>query len=50
MEINQVRLSATLFSVSLYLFLNTIFAFRLFFFIPFADPADHALGSIYILS
>ena len=48
---------ATVFSVSLYrffflfgLFLNTIFPFGLFFFILTADPAGHALGSIYILS
>ena len=32
------------------LFLNTILPFGLFFFILTADPADHALGSIYILS
>ena len=51
---------ATLFSVSLYPFLlllllslcffSPIFPFGLFFFIRTADPADHALGSIYILS
>ena len=29
---------------------NTIFPFGLFFFILTADPAGHALGSIYILS
>ena len=29
---------------------NTIFLFGLFSFILTADPADHALGSIYILS
>ena len=29
---------------------NTIFPFGLFSFILTADPADHALGSIYILS
>ena len=51
----------TLFSVSLHrffffffpvrsLFLNTIFPFGLFSFIPTADPAGHVLGSIYILS
>ena len=52
-----VRLPATLFSVSSYrffflfcLFFNTIFPFGLFFFILTADPAGHALGSIYILS
>ena len=57
MQINRVRLPATLFSVSLYrffflfgLFFNTIFPFGLFFFILTADPAGHALGSIYILS
>ena len=32
------------------LFLNTIFPFGLFIFILTADPAGHALGSIYILS
>ena len=31
-------------------FFNTIFSFGLFSFILTADPADHALGSIYILS
>ena len=50
---------ATLFSFSLYrffvfflvsLFFNTIFPFGLFSFILTADPAGHALGSIYILS
>ena len=30
--------------------LNSIFPFGLFFFILTADPAGHALGSIYILS
>ena len=57
MQINRVRLPATLFSVSLYRFFfclvsffNTIFPFGLFFFILTADPAGHALGSIYILS
>ena len=57
-QINRVRLPATLLSVSLYLFFipfglfffNTIFPFGLFFFILTADPAGHALGSIYILS
>ena len=57
--INRVRLPATLLSVSLYrffffpvwsIFFNTIFPFGLFFFIVTADPAGHALGSIYILS
>ena len=32
------------------LFFNTIFPFGLFIFILTADPAGHALGSIYILS
>ena len=32
------------------LFFNTIFPFSLFSFILTADPAGHALGSIYILS
>ena len=32
------------------LFFRTIFPFGLFFFILTADPAGHALGSIYILS
>ena len=57
MQISWVRLPATLFSVfctvvffCLVSFLNTIFPFGLFFFILIADPADHALGSIYILS
>ena len=57
-QINRVRLPATLFSVSLYRFFffclvsffYTIFPFGLFFFILTADPAGHALGSIYILS
>ena len=57
-QINRVRLPATLFSVSLYRFFffclvsffYTIFPFDLFFFILTADPAGHALGSIYILS
>ena len=31
-------------------FFNNIFPFGLFFFILIADPAGHALGSIYILS
>ena len=31
-------------------FFNTFFPFGLFFFILTADPAGHALGSIYILS
>ena len=56
-QINRVRLPATLLSVSLYrfflpcfFFFNTIFPFGLFFFFLTADPAGHALGSIYILS
>ena len=54
LQINWVRLPATLFSVSLCRFfsvgslLNTIFPFGFFFFILTADPAGHALGSIYI--
>ena len=51
----RVRLPATLFSVSLYHFFlginpifNPIFPFGLFSFIDTADPADHALGSIYV--
>ena len=31
-------------------FFSPIFPFGLFFFIRTPDPADHALGSIYILS
>ena len=58
MQINRVRLPATLFSVSLLscffsfwsLLFNTIFPFGLFSFILTADPPGHALGSIYILS
>ena len=58
MQINRVPLPATLLSVSLYrffplfglFFFYTIFPFGLFFFILTADPAGHALGSIYILS
>ena len=56
---NRVRLPATLFSVSFYRFFffsfclvlvfNTTFPFGLFSFILIADPADRALGSIYIL-
>ena len=55
-QINRVRLPATLFSVSLHLFFlfclffNTIFRFDLYFFFLTAEPAGHALGSIYILS
>ena len=56
-QINRAQLPAGLFSVSLYRFFfvlvsffNTIFPFGLFFFILTADPAGHALGSIYILS
>ena len=59
MPVNGVRLPATLFSVSLpyhffssvwSLFFNAVFPFGLFSFILTADPAGHALGSIYILS
>ena len=57
MQIYRVQLPAALFSVSLErlfsvqsLFFNTIFPFGLFSFILTADPADHALGSICILS
>ena len=55
LQINRVRLPATLFSVCLYRFycffcLVLVFPFRLFFFILTTDPAGHALGSIYILS
>ena len=55
-QINRVRLPATLLSVSFYRFFfpclvyfvfNTIFPFGLFFFILTADPAGYALGSIY---
>ena len=59
MQINRVRLPATLFSVSLYstvfisvwsLFLPLFFLLALLFFILTADPAGQALGSIYISS
>ena len=58
MQINRVRLPATLLSVSLnrfyfsclVSFVITIFPFGRFFFILTADPAGHALGSIHILS
>ena len=61
MQINRVRLPATMFSVSLYRFFFFLFFFlscfiilySLFFYYSFiltADPAGHALGSIYILS
>ena len=33
-----------------FFFFKTVFPFGLFFFILTADPAGHALGSIYILS
>ena len=53
MQINR----ATLFSVSLYhffslvgLFFLTLFFLLALFFILTADPAGHALGSIYVLS
>ena len=56
-QINRVQLSAVPFSISLYRFflclvsfLNTIFSFGLFFIFLTADPAGHALRSIYILS
>ena len=56
-QINRVRLSATLLSVSLYRFLipfglyfKHYFSFWPFFIILTADPAGHAPGSIYILS
>ena len=57
-QINRVRPPGTPLSVSLYrffspawfIFLNTIFPFGLFFFILTADPAGHALRSIFILS
>ena len=39
-----------LFFFCLVSFLNTNFPFGIFFFILTADPAGHALGSIYILS
>ena len=45
-QINRVRLVATLFSVSLYRF----FFFSFWPFFLYADPAGHELGSIYILS
>ena len=53
MQINRVRLPATLPSVSLYrfffpvwsLFLTLFFLFAFFFFIRTADPAVHALES-----
>ena len=38
------------FFFSVWFLFNTIFPFGLFFFILTADPAGHALGSIYILS
>ena len=57
---NRVRLPATLFSVSLYrsfffvpvwsLFWTLFFLLAFFFLILDADPAGHALGSIYVLS
>ena len=57
MQINRVRLPVTSFPISLHgfffclvSFFNTISPFGLFFFILTADPAGHALGSIYILS
>ena len=64
MQVNRVLLLETLFSVFFFFFsfvsvfffclvsfFNNIFLFwPFFFFILTADPADHALGSIYILS
>ena len=52
MQINRVRLPATSVWFCLVFIFNTIFHFGLLrcFFILTADPADHALGSIYILS
>ena len=38
------------FLFSVWSLFNSIFAFGLFFFILTADPAGHALGSIYTLS
>ena len=38
------------FSSLFFFFFNTVFPFGLFFFFLTADPAGHALGSIYILS
>ena len=59
MQINPFRppgrrcflLLCTVFFSCLVFFFNTIFLFGLFFFIILtADPAGHALGSIFILS
>ena len=57
LQVNRVRLPVTLFSVSLYrfffnglFFLTLFFLLAFFFFILTADPAGHALGSIYTLS
>ena len=58
MQINRVRLPATLFSVPLYRFFflclvsffKHYFSFWPVFFILNANPAGHALGSVYILS
>ena len=54
---NRVRLPASLLSVSMYCFFFPVWSFflTLFFFLAFlfiltADPAGHALGSIFILS
>ena len=57
MQINRVRLPATLLSVSLnrfyfsclVSFVKTIFPFGRFFFILTSDPAGHALGSMIFL-
>ena len=55
MQINRVRLPATLFfcffvPIVLVSFFKHYFSFWPFFFILTSDPAGHALGSIYILS
>ena len=51
-QIKPVSTPGDAVSVSLYRFFSvwSIFPFDLFFFILTADPAGHALGSIYILS
>ena len=56
-QINRARLPPTLFSVSLYRFflclvsfLALFFLLAFFFFVLSADPAGHAIRSIYILS
>ena len=55
MQVNRVLLPRRCFFVPFFfpvwsIFFNTIFPFGLFFFMVTADPAGHALGSIYILS